>query len=186
MKKKLQIAACLAIIVVFVGWWRGDFIGLIYHSNETVETLDANILDGLVFGAEASGPDMTIDSSAPDVTFDFDTEAGADITGTYVVVDIIPVWLAGAENTDFIEMERIKKDRKMKKHLLQQGEIATKATAVEISMRCPECGKGTMEMAGGSILPIYPAQYPHKCTECGHEQHYSGVQYPYIIHETSN
>lgn len=61
------------------------------------------------------------------------------------------------------------------------AEVKTKVSAVEVSMECPECD-GVMEITNGMVFLSNPAQYPHKCTECGYTQHYSGVQYPYIRH----
>ena len=60
------------------------------------------------------------------------------------------------------------------------SEIETKVTAIQVEKQCPVCSKGTMVISSGIVLTAYPAQYPHVCTECGHSQHYSGIQYPYI------
>ncbi len=64
------------------------------------------------------------------------------------------------------------------------GEIEREAVAIEVSRECPECHSGEMEGTSGMVLMSYPEQYPHKCNNCGHKQHYSGVQYPYIKHGT--
>ena len=63
------------------------------------------------------------------------------------------------------------------------GEIEREVTSIKVSMKCPECGVGEMEMSGGIVLTTYPAQYPHNCDNCDYSCHYSGVQYPYIKHK---
>jgi len=58
------------------------------------------------------------------------------------------------------------------------SEIETEMKMVEVDMMCDACGKGRMEW-NGIALTSYPAQYPHRCTECGHTKTYRGHHYPY-------
>ncbi len=67
----------------------------------------------------------------------------------------------------------------------ENGEIERKATAIEVSMKCPECGIGEMEISAGGVLLTFPEQYPHQCNYCDYYQYFSGVQYPYIKYQTT-
>ncbi len=69
--------------------------------------------------------------------------------------------------------------------VMENGIIEREATAIEVSMKCPACSIGEMEIISGMVLGSYPAQYPHKCNNCEYSQHYSGVQYPYIKYQTT-
>ncbi len=48
---------------------------------------------------------------------------------------------------------------------------------IEVHYCCDACGKGEM-MPEGVALLTDPAQYPHKCTECGDKKTFFLI-YPY-------
>lgn len=50
----------------------------------------------------------------------------------------------------------------------------------KVKMICENCGNGYMNPTG-VCLTSYPAQYPHKCEECG-AVNYRKI-YPYVIYE---
>ncbi len=56
----------------------------------------------------------------------------------------------------------------------------TEVKTIKVELVCEECNKGVMEGCAGVVLTTYPAQYPHKCTECGAEIHVTGTTYPYM------
>ena len=50
---------------------------------------------------------------------------------------------------------------------------------ITVKQRCDKCKKGYMERTNPYItLTTYPAQYTHKCTNCGYVQNYTKT-YPY-------
>lgn len=50
---------------------------------------------------------------------------------------------------------------------------------ITVKQRCDKCKKGYMEQTNPYItLTTYPAQYTHKCTNCGCVQNYTKT-YPY-------
>lgn len=65
-------------------------------------------------------------------------------------------------------------------------EIEEEVKTLQVSRICPKCCKGRMMFAGGGVLMTYPAQYPHKCDKCGHDEYYSGTMYPYTKYELIN
>lgn len=78
MKNKLLIVVC--VIAACVGFWTSDFIDLIYHSNETVETIDANALDGIMFEGEDAGFCLDFNAvAATDIVFDMNATMAGDL-----------------------------------------------------------------------------------------------------------
>ena len=62
-------------------------------------------------------------------------------------------------------------------------EIIIKSVPVFITIRqrCDKCKKGDMERTNPCItLLTYPAQYTHKCTNCGCVENYT-KSYPYSL-----
>ena len=59
-------------------------------------------------------------------------------------------------------------------------EKAKRMQAFTIDYQCDECGKGWMR-ATGVMLTVDPPLYPHRCTDCGHEQNMD-ICYPHIEH----
>ncbi len=58
-------------------------------------------------------------------------------------------------------------------------EVLEKAEVYMVNMQCNKCGKGIMQdISEGVALCSYPAQYPHKCSGCGHVENYT-CQYPF-------
>ncbi len=60
-------------------------------------------------------------------------------------------------------------------------EVITKniPVLITVNQRCDKCKKGYMERTNPHItLSTYPAQYTHKCTNCGHIENYTKI-YPY-------
>ncbi len=58
-------------------------------------------------------------------------------------------------------------------------EVLEKAEVYMVNMQCDKCGKGIMQdISEGVALCSCPAQYPHKCSGCGHVENYT-CQYPY-------
>ena len=57
-----------------------------------------------------------------------------------------------------------------------------KVNTYEIDYKCDVCGKGYMRPLG-TVLPSYPAQYPHRCNKCGAEMNVIGHTYPYTVTE---
>lgn len=49
------------------------------------------------------------------------------------------------------------------------AEIHTPAKVVIVAYQCDKCDEGQMIPTGVALMS-YPAQYPHKCNRCGHEQ----------------
>lgn len=88
---------------------------------------------------------------------------GSDYSMRLLVVIILGLVLMGcAEQTKVAEIKK------------------TKVVTFRVEKICPKCRKGTMKITSGIALLTYPAQYPHKCSNCDYYMHYSGVQYPYI------
>lgn len=56
------------------------------------------------------------------------------------------------------------------------AEQRTPANVHTVDMVCDKCKKGFMR-PGATVLMSDPPQYPHKCTECGHQANY-GTIYP--------
>ncbi len=54
---------------------------------------------------------------------------------------------------------------------------------IKIVFKHEVCGKGYMEKHGDSFFPTIPPKYPHKCTYCGEEKIFSGVEYPHIAYK---
>lgn len=57
-------------------------------------------------------------------------------------------------------------------------EIDIEQRVYKVSMRCDKCNKGFMIQTGYVHL-TYPAQYEHKCDDCGHIESYP-IMYPTI------
>ena len=57
-----------------------------------------------------------------------------------------------------------------------------KVNIYEVDFKCDVCGKGYMRPLG-TVLPSYPAQYPHRCNKCGAEMNVIGCTYPYTVTE---
>jgi predicted RNA-binding Zn-ribbon protein involved in translation (DUF1610 family) len=41
---------------------------------------------------------------------------------------------------------------------------------VGVEYVCDQCGAGTMQLRGNTMLMSNPPQYPHQCDKCGHRQ----------------
>lgn len=52
----------------------------------------------------------------------------------------------------------------------------------QIDYKCDVCGKGYMKPLG-TVLWSNPAQYPHRCNNCGAEMNVKGRTYPYMVTE---
>jgi len=59
-------------------------------------------------------------------------------------------------------------------------EIRKKVETEKVEMLCDECKEGTMNATGQTLLS-YPAQYMHKCTNCGKQKSYKRI-YPRYEH----
>lgn len=57
-------------------------------------------------------------------------------------------------------------------------ESRTEVKVVEIDYNCPQCTVGKMRPTG-IVLTSYPAQYPHKCNECGYNENFYKT-YPFV------
>lgn len=63
------------------------------------------------------------------------------------------------------------------------GEIVCDVKTVMVSMECPECKIGLMNLVeNDAVLTTYPPLYLHKCGNCGYERHFAR-QYPYYRYE---
>ena len=62
-------------------------------------------------------------------------------------------------------------------------EKRTEVKTYKVELVCESCSEGTMESCAGMVLTSLPAQYPHRCTECGTETHITGTTYPYMEHK---
>lgn len=49
----------------------------------------------------------------------------------------------------------------------------------QVDEKCPVCQQGWMRPTG-IVTQTTPAQFEHKCTQCGYKQTYS-VRYPYFV-----
>lgn len=57
-------------------------------------------------------------------------------------------------------------------------ERVAEAKTLIVEMICDKCSKGKMIPYGNAVLSTYPAQYPHKCENCGYMNNYP-MRYPY-------
>lgn len=53
----------------------------------------------------------------------------------------------------------------------------------QVTMSCEKCGAGEMQPTGVALMSN-PAQYPHRCDQCGHAQSFERT-YPYIAYQAT-
>ncbi len=59
--------------------------------------------------------------------------------------------------------------------------IKSKMQAYRVELPCEAEGcDGMMVFTSGGVLTSFPAQYPHRCSECGRQIYVSGMTYPTI------
>jgi transcription elongation factor Elf1 len=68
-------------------------------------------------------------------------------------------------------------------NIIKMAEIKKEVKTYKTEYVCDECGIGTMESCSGIVLTSNPPRYPHKCTNCGCERHFTGTKYPVIYCE---